>query len=703
MHHLKIHLLFIGSLLILILLTQASPNFITYTYLKRIEIKLDELSRKLSTCGCNEKEDALVPSRESDHSITKRDTRSNFLRFNRLADDHGKNSIPSSSHQDAISQFASSNHDNNDEPALSPSERRILLHFEALFGKAFDNLDVIVKEQLVSFRLTLNKLTGRLTDHNYQHNVLSNQLSLLKDECSLAASYSSVAANFTSSKTSSFSNSSQDVLIREPATADQTPTPSAVRTSEASMIVRLVSDELNRLMRKNSIGSAGDKQEYCVSSAELMDEQERHLRQEMVLNGGVATMQKQLNEIDSVVKQTAKILANLPSRYDATDRTGASPLMTTIEISDGDQTISSGSSINSVGNSIKSTRWFSGSKVPNQRQGSSVSYDESLRNTSGMTRDQQLKRPPCVSKTNLVRPTSCEQLRQAGANCSGTYFLIFKGNGKRVYCDMSTLESALVALRRNDKSLKQPPVKRNPAERWTRSSELLKRLMSEQMDFNQDWQMYKSGFGSFEDWSEYFVGLEMLHATCPPPGEANLSSFLDSPVWTCKLDVSLTSESSLQLHLSFDNFSVGPESDQYRLRVGACNAPGELCEPITSLNMGRFFTYDKMANCSATISGNSSSSLDVIYKQPGWWLPVADNQTAPENCPNVGGKLRAHTGPTLRLTSQIGALANGQHLYWPNWSQAIGSGVGEEPLREVVLKVRRQRRARGSQQQQPQK
>lgn len=618
-------------------------------------------------------------SRDNDDVVVSKD----LFHFNKLATN--LNSIASStSHHQPSSSYISPPASN--VANLGNHEKRIILtmsQYDSLFSDGFDNLSSIMKEQLIGFRLTLNKLMNRIMDHNYQHNVLANQLSFVKDECSLAAYYSSSAANYSSmasQQAAASSANSQDVSAPAPVAQD------TLRSSDATMIVRLLSQELNTLIQKNlpQLRASSSSADLIASPNVDHEAQEHHEKFESFMERDFKSLRRRVDEIDSIVKQIAlmvnKLAPNLPQADSSSNGAKRSPSFTTVICTNSADAVAAPDcqdQTNKWQQQQQQSRWFPGSKVPNKP---AKSVGEKV-----MVANSTTKQQGCQAKTSLIRPTSCRQLRLAGANCTGQYYVFVRGSIRHVYCDMN-MDSEddgggwTVIMRRIDKSLDQKfnsthahQVGSSAATRTT--NHLLEAFKAAQVNFNMDWTNYKTGFGHLDAWSEFFIGLDLLHQLTRYSNrqmDNNSSTGQQQLVSTTELQVDLFTSESNELHLRFDNFVVEDETTNYRLQVGSCNSSDtKLCKPILMLNRTKFYTFDKIQQRQDC----SNDNFEQVFG--GWWHPVGHDCNSVEN---------SSISSFVRLTSPIGRHANGStsHLYWPDMRP-------NEPLRQIVLKVRNKR------------
>lgn len=668
-----------------------------------------------------EGEDGRVPGKDLFH-------------FNKLAPN--SNVIPSSS----IPWTSKDEGDLNEWLVSSPGqylqhEQRQMMssigqQYEIMFGNALDNLNSVLKEQLAGFKLTLNKLMNRLMDHSYQYNMVVNQLSLIKDECSLAASCNQNERDFVDNRRhDKIGETSATESIKTP-TINSPQIGSQMRTSDISMMVKLISSEISHMLHQSRL--RGFDIEQLDQSA-----------LGKILNDTRLYMTKKLNEIDSVVKQSAIFLTKLNTKL---------PQLISIEKPVQGQKEITITYNNSMGSEFKtqtialepavtieaalttletqapqnsrpkSTRWFPGSKIPASKSGQPNVFelsrsDQSVLLGNNQQSEQQL-RPRCQSKTNLTLPSSCEQLRLYGANCTGQYYVFVRGEIRHIYCDMNAdnEEGWTVILRRLDKSLKDyqsgnqtevsggnimssPDNSHNQSSRVvpTRgSNQLLEALKASQLNFNLDWLKYKNGFGQLNDWAEFFIGLDLLHQLTNDPSNQTVT----------ELQIDFETNRSNELHLKFDHFHISNEESQYKVSIGACNESLRVCEPMIAINGSRFYTFDRNETTTTTITSNETNcdtknqggeSDDSQLQPRGWWLPewllnLEKNSCNPAEADDFV-TLTKPIGKRKRVSSsamqpEAGELASTiSHIYWPNWEHS------SEPLRRVVMKVHRKRLA----------
>lgn len=633
-----------------------------------------------------ESKDESTPARELFH-------------FNKLAPS-SMNTIPSSSSPWTPQDEGNLNDWLTSTPGqhLQHEQRQMMLsigqQYETMFGTALDNLNSILKEQLAGFRLTLNKLMNRIMDHSYQYNMVANQLSLVKDECSLAAACPS--ASMIVEKSDAPQQQQESVKQAYQNVAQQQP--GVMRSSDITMLVRLLSQEMSHLMHESRA--------HQMDSDIVTTEQAAQLETTKILNETRSYLTKRLNEIDSVVKQSAlfltKLTTNMP-RSSNTDQPSGVTIIYNNSVGTEPKLASkqSMSAQQAQDTSLRptqvATRWFPGSKVPGKSRLADLESSQQLQSSSFEFNQQQVKQQKCQSKTSLIRPSSCQQLRLAGANCTGQYYVFVRGLIRHVYCDMN-MDSEddgggwTVVLRRIDKSLSETTNTQVQPARG--ANQLLEVFKASQVNFNLDWLNYKNGFGQLNEWAEFFSGLDFLHQITSDPLNQTTNT---------ELQVDLETSSGRKLHLRFDKFHVAGEEAQYKLSVGACN--GSLaCDPIVDLNGSSFYTFDRLPSRSSSFNESETSKCAQDNSWPlwGWWWPDWLFEAPNENgCRGFNNTLIG-SKHFVSLTTPIGKrqASNSRpesslmdvpdHIHWPNWEHS------KEPLKRLVMKVRRKRLAGAS-------
>ncbi|XP_034046090.1 angiopoietin-related protein 6 [Thalassophryne amazonica] len=124
---------------------------------------------------------------------------------------------------------------------------------------------------------------------------------------------------------------------------------------------------------------------------------------------------------------------------------------------------------------------------------------------------------------------------------------------------------------------------------WT----IIQRRQDGSVNFFRTWEQYKQGFGNLN--GEYWLGLEHLHWLTK---QANY-----------KLRVVLEDWQGRQVFAEYDSFSVEPETDGYRLRLGQYH--GNAGDSLSWHNNKAFTTLDRDKD---SYSGNCAH-----YQKGGWW------------------------------------------------------------------------------------
>ncbi|KAM9425022.1 microfibril-associated glycoprotein 4-like isoform 2-T2 [Pholidichthys leucotaenia] len=143
----------------------------------------------------------------------------------------------------------------------------------------------------------------------------------------------------------------------------------------------------------------------------------------------------------------------------------------------------------------------------------------------------------------------------------------------QVYCDMS-----------NDNI-------DNSAEKWT----VIQRRQDGTVNFYMKWDHYKRGFGSAV--GEYWLGLETMH--------------LLTQAKNYELRVDMEDFEGQKVFAHYSSFSVGPESDGYRLNLGKF-LKGAAGDSLGSHNGQQFTTTDKDQD-------NHSSNCAMICHGGFWY------------------------------------------------------------------------------------
>lgn len=596
------------------------------SYMESLDLKFHNLNKtvhdKLSQCQTN------ITGDEKHKSIKVNDKplQSSFdiFSFNKLASD--SNAITRGSLVNNISQEQ---------------------HGTFNISDSLENLEIILKDQLTSFRSILNKVLNRVWDQGYQLNVIADQLSQAKEECSSSlSSCSSVSetiakcnGNLEKFDTSQSRQHERDVMVAD----------GALRVSQIAMIEKLVSqglDDIIEEVQSNITGTCRTIGEQLTKDADYISGQLEWIDER------VRTTGLRVDEVSSVVKQSALILNRLQSN----------PVTESITLTynNMNDTSNLNSNSNSKANETKTipkaaSRWFSGSKVPGRNK-TDNDYDQ-----SGISKLRSNNSNWCQSRTSLVRPSSCQQLRLAGANCTGQYYVFVQSSIMHVYCDMNMNSDDFgggwtVILRRLDKSLasNESDGKSNTQANLDRPQRqspnpLMEQFKAAQTNFSLDKINYKRGFGQLNDWAEFFVGLDLLH---------HLTR--DESIYEMQVD--LESSDSKELHLKYDSFAIGNEDSGFRLYIGECNETETICAPFSRLNNSEF-----------AIKQASLNEEDTTW---GWWIGEDENEVKSNNYINM-----------TDLTQPLGRQPNGSvnHMYWPQNSTSFG------PVRRAVMKIRKKR------------
>ncbi|GAA6214571.1 microfibril-associated glycoprotein 4-like [Lates japonicus] len=178
-------------------------------------------------------------------------------------------------------------------------------------------------------------------------------------------------------------------------------------------------------------------------------------------------------------------------------------------------------------------------------------------------------------------PTDCSDIYRAGSGTDGVYTIYPAGptSPVQVYCDMS----------RDDSS----------AEKWT----VIQRRQDGTVNFFMKWDHYKTGFGSAA--GEYWLGLETMH--------------LLTQAKTYELRVDMEDFEGQNVFALYSSFSVGPESEGYKLNVGTFTK-GAAGDSLTFHNGMKFTTTDKDqdthgSNCARLCYGGFWY-VDCFYANP---------------------------------------------------------------------------------------
>nr|CAB3245586.1 ficolin-2-like [Phallusia mammillata] len=140
---------------------------------------------------------------------------------------------------------------------------------------------------------------------------------------------------------------------------------------------------------------------------------------------------------------------------------------------------------------------------------------------------------------------------------------------------------------------------------------VIQRRATGQVDFNKTWTEYKQGFGSTSN--EFWLGLEAIHRV--------------TKTKPCRIRFNLTDYASKFVQATYNDFRIGPETDNYRLNISgyvtSSTAPDAMfytnrivLYPNGHHNGMQFSTYDNDndiggANCASSRGG-------------GWWYGQCD-------------------------------------------------------------------------------
>ncbi|XP_013885916.1 microfibril-associated glycoprotein 4 [Austrofundulus limnaeus] len=171
--------------------------------------------------------------------------------------------------------------------------------------------------------------------------------------------------------------------------------------------------------------------------------------------------------------------------------------------------------------------------------------------------------PLLTSCSDLVLPLDCSDiLARDSRRPSGVYVIYPIGatSAVQVFCDMDSLQG-----------------------QWT----VFQRRMDGSVNFYRPWDQYKMGFGNAA--GEYWLGLENLfHLTQRKNYE---------------LLVDMEDFEGNKSYARYSSFSVGPESDGYRLKVSGFS-DGGAGDSLTSHSEQKFLTFDiPEGNCARSYLG----------------------------------------------------------------------------------------------------
>uniref|UniRef100_A0A3B4WUL2 Microfibril associated protein 4 n=1 Tax=Seriola lalandi dorsalis TaxID=1841481 RepID=A0A3B4WUL2_SERLL len=161
-----------------------------------------------------------------------------------------------------------------------------------------------------------------------------------------------------------------------------------------------------------------------------------------------------------------------------------------------------------------------------------------------------------VAAYQSLLPTDCSDIYKAGSGLDGVYTIYPAGptSPVQVYCDMS----------RDDTG--------SSAEKWT----VIQKRQDGTVNFFMKWDHYKTGFGSAA--GEYWLGLETMH--------------LMTQAKSYELRVDMEDFEGQTVFAQYSSFSVGPESEGYKLNLGSF-AGGAAGDSLSLHNGMKFTTTDK--------------------------------------------------------------------------------------------------------------
>ncbi|XP_061195805.1 fibroleukin-like [Saccostrea echinata] len=195
--------------------------------------------------------------------------------------------------------------------------------------------------------------------------------------------------------------------------------------------------------------------------------------------------------------------------------------------------------------------------------------------------DSQTSRPSTSTGTTtkptstpLRRPMDCYDLYTSGNTRSRVYTVYPWGATKQsvsVYCEMDVMPGGWTVFQR--------------------------RGIDKSVLFNRTWLEYKKGFGSI--YTDFWLGNEVIHQM--------------TTIGSNKLYIQLKDTSLRSFHARFESFSIGPETDKYRLHVAGKFSGNMTYDYVTSgsyiLNGQPFATPDRpdTSHCATRLAG-------------GWWF-----------------------------------------------------------------------------------
>ncbi|XP_078485295.1 ficolin-1-like [Ciona intestinalis] len=275
-----------------------------------------------------------------------------------------------------------------------------------------------------------------------------------------------------------------------------------------------------------------------------------------------------------------------------------------------------------------------------------------------------------VQWTAYMKKDNCYQLYSFGYRRNGLYNIYLDGSTKlEVYCDLE-----------------------NHGGGWT----VIQRNMDNRTDFDRNWLDYKTGFGN--KLASFWIGLENIRA---------LTKNGDN-----ELRIDITTCDNTKIVAEYSNFTVGPESDRYRLQMsgyqhkqGTCVQHDAMiawpCFPHSNLSREKCENHNEKCCYNANATGdhrcthtagivgfftliNCTSDTDSMAWVNGKRFSTKD--ISPGFCPSTrkGGWWYDHCSHSslngLYDPCKIGV----QYAYWKNWSP---SGR-REGVRFTEMKIR---------------
>ena len=210
----------------------------------------------------------------------------------------------------------------------------------------------------------------------------------------------------------------------------------------------------------------------------------------------------------------------------------------------------------------------------------------------------------------------CKDWLRLGHTEDGVYWINLRNRKTtRVFCDMTTDGGG-----------------------WT----VFQKRFDGSVDFNQDWNTYKSGFGSVE--GEHWLGLENIH-------------LLSSIAPNMQLRLYAKRFNGGEKFANFENFFVGDEASKYLLRTGAPTT-GSFHNGLRNYADGMMFTTKDSDN---DAKGNNNCA--ITYSS-GWWFKECFDT-------NFNG-----------VYSNNPSVTYAKGVHWGRWAGLY------ESLKETVMTVR---------------